>query len=302
MVTLSRKNKAKKVKQSLGDRIFSFINYFVVGLFAFLCTMPFVYVLVYSITPYSDYLANPMNLLPKRITLEYYYYLWNFPLMWSGYRSTLFITIVGTALNIFMLCITAYPLTKKDLKGRNAYLTMIMITMFFGGGMIPTYLLIRSLGLMDTYWALILPGAVGSYNIIMMRNFMSSLPHELEESAVIDGANPITVLTRIILPLSKPAIATFTLFNAVGHWNSYMGAVLYLRSRDKWPLMIIVKDMVVGGSTDMIQATEVDFVHRVEPYTLQMALIIATIVPILIVYPFLQKYFMKGMLIGSVKG
>lgn len=301
MVALTQNKKRTKIKKSVSDWIFDIINYGVVGIFALVCVMPFVFVFVYSITPYQDYLANPMRLIPERITLDYYEYLWNFPLMWSGYRSTLIITIGGTALNIFMLCVTAYPLTKKSLKGRNAYLTMVMITMFFGGGMIPNYLLIRNLNLMDSYWALILPGALGSYNLIMMRNFISALPAELEESAYIDGANPITVLIKIVIPLSKPALATFTLFNAVCHWNSYMGAVLYIRRRGKWPLMVLVKDMVVGGATDLIEATEMD-IDRVEPYTLQMALIVATILPILLVYPFLQKYFMKGMLIGSVKG
>lgn len=301
MVALTKKRKKTKIRKSWGDRIFDIVNYGVVGIFALVCVMPFIYVAAYSITPYHEYMANPLKLIPDNPTFEYYKYLLHFPLMGSAYRSTLIITIGGTALNIFMLCITAYPLTKKNLKGRNAYMIMVMITMFFGGGMIPSYLLIRNLHLIDTYWALILPGALGSYNLIMMRNFISSLPAELEESAYIDGANPIIVLSRIILPLSKPALATFTLFNAVGHWNSYMGAVLYIRSRDKWPLMVLVKDMVVGGATDLIESTEMD-IERIEPYTLQMALIIATILPILLVYPFLQKYFMKGMLIGSVKG
>lgn len=300
-MVMGRKN--KRVKQSLGDRMFGLVNYVVIGLFSVICIFPLFYVLAYSLTPYEDYLMNPMRLIPKRVTLVAYKQLLEFPLMRTGFSSTLFVTLVGTGLNLFLLCISAYPLSKKKLKGRNAIMFLITFTMFFNGGMIPNYILVRNLHLLDTYWALIFPGAISAYNLILMRNFVSSIPESLEESAVIDGANPLLVLFRIILPLSKPAIATFTLFHAVGHWNSYFYAALYLTSRNKWPLMLIVREMVIDSGTNMVrQGVTTGMQELAQPFTLKMAIIICTILPILLVYPFVQKYFMKGMMLGSIKG
>lgn len=298
-----KKNKSKKVKMSGGDRLFGIVNYVVVGIFAVVCIFPLFYVLAYSLTPYEDYLKEPLRLIPREISLVAYKQLWNFPLMKTGFFSTMFVTVVGTSLNLILLCISAYPLSKKNLKGRNIIMFFITFTMFFNGGMIPNYILVKNLHLLDTYWSLILPGAVSAYNLILMRNFVSSIPESLEESAVIDGANPIVVLGRIILPLSKPAIATFTLFHAVGHWNAYFNATLYITNRDKWPLMLIVREMVIESGTSMIQQGVMQGAEELaQPFTLKMAIIIVTILPIICVYPFVQKYFMKGMLLGSVKG
>lgn len=290
-------------KKSGGDIVFDIINYALLGLFAIICIFPFVYVLSYSITPYADYLKNPMSLVPRNATFNAYRKLLTFPLIYSGYRTTLFITIIGTFINVFMLCISAYPLSKKDLKGRNAILGLILFTMFFNGGLIPNYYLVRSLGLLNSPWALILPGALSAYNLILMKNFIGTIPESLEESAVIDGANEFTVLFRIILPLSMPAIATFTLFHAVGHWNTFFGAVIYITKRNYWPLMLVLREMVLEGGTGMVQEGVVDSPEQMtQPFTLKMAVIILTILPIIMVYPFVQKYFMKGMLLGSVKG
>jgi putative aldouronate transport system permease protein len=295
------KNK-KRIKMSLGDCAFSTVNYLVIGFFSILCILPILYVIGYSITPYEDYLKNPLRMIPASPTLVAYKELIAFPLMRTGLYSTLFITIVGTLINIFMLCVTAYPLSKKHLKGRNTVMYFITFTMFFGGGMIPNYLLLRQLHLLNTYWALILPGSVSAYNLILMRNFISSIPASLEESAIIDGANEMQVLWKIIIPLCKPALATFTLFHAVGHWNSYFSSILYISDRKKWPLMLIVREMVISSGTSMIEqgsTAAADELSR--PFTLKMAIIVATILPIVCVYPFLQKYFMKGMMLGSVK-
>lgn len=296
------RKKRNRIKTSVGDKVFSVFNYIFLGLCAAVCIFPLFYVLSYSLTPYNEYLKNPLNLIPSRYTLSAYKDLLEFPLLRTGYFSTVFITVVGTFLNVTMLIITGYPLTKHYLKGRNFIMLMITFTMFFSGGMIPGYLLIRNLGLLDTYWALILPGACSAYNLILMRNFISSIPSSLEEAALIDGANELQILGRIIVPLCKPAIATFTLFHAVGHWNSYFGAILYINDRKKWPLMLIVREMVANSGTDMVQQSGILLEDITQPFTLQMAIIIFTIIPILCVYPFVQKYFMKGMMIGSVKG
>lgn len=299
---LAHTKHSKKIKHSLGDRVFSIFNYILLGFMALACIFPLFYVFMYSITPYSEYLANPLRLFPPEITLTAYKELFTFPLMKTGYLSTIFVTVVGTSLNVFLLCITAYPLSKRNLKGRNIIMALITFTMFFNGGMIPNYMLVRSLHLLDTYWALIFPGAISAYNLILMRNFVSAIPSSLEEAAYIDGANELQILGRVIVPLCKPAIATFTLFHAVGHWNSYFNATMYINNRNKWPLMLIVREMVAESGTNMVHQSATVMEDLAQPFTLQMAVIIFTIVPILCVYPFVQKYFMQGMLMGSVKG
>lgn len=299
---LAHTKHSKKIKHSLGDRVFSIFNYILLGFMALACIFPLFYVFMYSITPYNEYLANPLRLFPPEITLTAYKELFTFPLMKTGYLSTIFVTVVGTSLNVFLLCITAYPLSKRNLKGRNIIMALITFTMFFNGGMIPNYMLVRSLHLLDTYWALIFPGAISAYNLILMRNFVSAIPSSLEEAAYIDGANELQILGRVIVPLCKPAIATFTLFHAVGHWNSYFNATMYINNRNKWPLMLIVREMVAESGTNMVHQSATVMEDLAQPFTLQMAVIIFTIVPILCVYPFVQKYFMQGMLMGSVKG
>jgi putative aldouronate transport system permease protein len=263
---------------------------------------PFIYVLAFSFTSYEDYLANPLRLIPERPTMQAYTQILGMKLLQTGYRNTIIITILGTALNLFLLCISAYPLSKKKLKGRGVIMSLIIFTMFFSGGMIPNYALIRSLKLMNTYWALILPGAISAYNLILMRNFIAAIPDSLEESAIMDGANEIVVLFRIILPLSLPAIFTFLLFHAVGQWNAYFDSILYITKRGLWPLMLVLRELVIEGGQMAREGLDYDPNKLAQPFTLQMASIVITVVPILLVYPFIQNYFMKGMLLGSVKG
>ena len=302
MSVLKKRAPAHKVKESTGDRIFAVVNYVILALFSLVCVLPILYVFMYSITPYTDYLAEPLRLIPRHPTFQAYKSLLNFDLMKTGYMSTLFITIVGTAINDIMLLITAYPLSKSYLKGHKVIMGMMTFTMFFSGGMIPGYLLIKGLGMVNTLWALIIPGCVSTYNVILMKNFILAIPASLEEAAYIDGANEIQILWKVVAPLCKPSIATFTLFNAVGHWNSYFSAIIYIRDRDKWPLMLIVRELVVDSGTQMVSQGNMAMEEMAQPFTMKMAVIIFTIVPILLVYPFVQKYFMKGMLLGGVKG
>ncbi len=294
----------RAIRKHWGEHVYDAVIVAFVTLFALACIFPFVYVISFSITPYQDYLNDPMNLIPLRPTLAAYERVLSMPLIYSGYRSTLIITTVGTLINLAMLCLSAYPLTKSHLKGRNVILSMIIFTMFFNGGLIPNFYLIRTLKLYDTLWALMLPGALSTWNLIMMKNFMSQLPDSLEESAIIDGANEIVVLFRILLPLSLPAIATFALFHAVGHWNSFFSAIIYLKTRSLWPLMLILREMIIEDQTNVFSEVMQDPEAQklVNPFNIKMAVIIVSILPILVVYPFVQKYFMKGLLVGSVKG
>ncbi len=296
------KIKNKFTKNSKSDMIYQIFIYVFLTLFAFLCLYPIIYVAIYSVTPYSEYLANPLKLIPNELDFSAYAKLLNFPLIFSGYRVTIIITVIGTFLNIVLLCLSAYPLSKKDLKGRNVILALITFTMFFNGGLIPNFYLIRSLHLYDTLAALILPGCLGAYNLILMKNFISQLPPSLEESAFIDGANEFTVLWRIIVPLSKPAIATFIIFHVVSQWNSYFNAIIYTSKRKLWPLMLVLREMVVeDGMAIMNQGATPDSAS-VNTFTLKMATIMVCVLPILCIYPFMQRYFTKGIMVGSVKG
>lgn len=287
-------------RTSVGDKLFDSINYIFVTLFAIACLFPLIYVASYSIMPYSEYLKNPLNIIPSHVDFGAYKQIVKMPTIWTGYKNTILITVLGVVLNIFLMIISAYPLSKKDLKGRNAVLMMVTFTMFFNGGLIPNFYLVKTLGLYNTLWSMIIPGALSAYNLILMKNFMAAIPESLEESAIIDGANEVIILFRIIVPLSMPAIATFIIFHAVNQWNTFFNAIIYTSKRNLWPLMLIVRDLVVddGG----ISKDNLDDNNSVQIFTIKMAIIIFTTLPILVVYPFLQKYFMKGILVGSVKG
>ena len=292
------KNKIRRSRSEIAGDAFC---YAVITLFAIACIFPFLYVLAYSLTPYQEYLAHPMRLIPGRVTAEAYRQMLHTPILFTGYRTTVIVTVIGTSLNLFLLCITAYPLSKKELKGRRVLMTLILFTMFFSGGMIPNYVLVRSLHMINTYWALILPGAISTYNLILMRNFISQLPESLEESAMLDGANHILILFRIILPLCKASIFTFLLFHAVGHWNAYFDSAIYITKRNRGPLMLVLREIVIDGGRFASEAVVEDY-DAARPFTMQMAAIIITMLPILCVYPVIQQYFMKGVLLGSVKG
>jgi putative aldouronate transport system permease protein len=287
--------------RSIGDKSFDAINYLFVTLFSLACLFPFIYVASFSVTPYSEYLENPMKLIPSHIEFGAYKQILHMPLMWTGYRNTILITLIGVAINIVLMLVSAYPLSKTDLKGRNAVLMLITFTMFFNGGLIPNFYLVKSLHLYNTLWSLILPGVLSAYNLILMKNFVAAIPPSLEEAAFIDGANELKVLWKVIVPLSKPAIATFVIFHAVTQWNTFFPAVMYTSKRDLWPLMLILRDLVVddgGLAKDAMDASSAG----VTVFTIKMAIIIFASLPILLVYPFLQRFFMQGLLVGSIKG
>ncbi|UKS24131.1 carbohydrate ABC transporter permease [Paenibacillus sp. HWE-109] len=259
---------------------------------------PLLFVVSMSLTPYGEVIKNGGFLvIPKSITFEAYKYLFQTKELPQAMMVSVFTATVGTAINLLLTMLGAYPLSRKTLPGRTTILFLIVFTMLFSGGLVPTYLLVKSLGMLNTLWALIIPSAVATYNLLIMKTFFEGLPEELFESARIDGASDLTILFRIVVPLSVPSLLTIGLFYAVSNWNSFFTAVLYITDANLNPLQIVVRKLLllsnsVENNTDIVVPTP----------TLQMAAVIIASLPVLIVYPFIQKHFTKGVLIGAVKG
>jgi len=285
------------------DSLVEVISTLLVSVFALCCLLPFAYVFFVSFMPYTEYLENPLKVIPSKFDLTAYRQMLGYKLIQSGYQVSLFTTVAGTFLSVFLLVISAYPLSKTNLKGHRFFIYMVLFTMFFNGGMIPNYILIRSLGLQNSIWALIIPGCINSFNLILMKNYViATVPESLEEAAKIDGANDIRILISVVTPLLKPAIATMTVFCSVGYWNNYFSAMLYVQDRKLWPLTLVLRELVVENTSSVSPVTQMlTSTHRSHPFTLKMAAIVVTIMPILIVYPFMQRYFIKGISLGSVK-
>jgi len=297
---LKRKN---RIKLTIGERIFYIVNYALLTFLAIVALYPFVNTVANSLSSSRAILAGEVVLLPVEFTIAAYKQITIEGRIFQSMRNTVYLTVVGTFLNMVATAMCAYPLSKKYFPGKNLFVTLIAITMFFGGGMIPTFILIRQLGLMDKYAALWFLSLFSTGNMIILRTFFQGIPAELEESAKIDGANDITVLVRIYLPLSKAVLATLTLFYAVGWWNSYMGPLLYISDPDKSVLMLKLKQLLDQSRIAQLHPEEAGMVKEIiAPESFKAASIIVSTVPILCVYPFLQKYFVKGVMIGSIKG
>ena len=290
---------------SLGSRMFDIINYTLVTLIAITTILPFVYIVGASFATEYELTVRPMFLWPQDMSLDAYEYVFSSSKILQGFGNSVFITVVGTLINLFFTVTFAYPLSKKKVRGRNFLLNMVIISMFFSGGMIPGYLLISNwLGMKGSYWSVLLPGAISAYNMMIVKNFFAGLPQELEESAHIDGCNDLLTLIKIVLPLSLPVLATFGLFYAVGHWNSYFSAMIYLsNARDKWPLQVLLREIIIAATMSAGDMALMD-PNFVEPpaQSVKMAVIVVSTVPIMCVYPFLQKYFVKGVMVGALKG
>jgi putative aldouronate transport system permease protein len=294
----------KKLIRSSGDIVVPVIGTVIISIFASCCFYPFLYVVGVSFMPYSEYMANPLRIIPSHIDFSAYVQIMDYEIFRSGFMVSTIVTVAGTALSIFLLVITAYPLSKKDLKGGNFVMKMIMFTMFFSGGMIPNYLLIKSLHINNTLLALILPGSIGAFYLILMKNFITtSVPVSLEEAARIDGASDLRILFSIVVPMIVPAIATLVIFTAVLRWNNYFDAMLYITDRGKWPIMTVLRELVVDNTANAVnQAAQATSTYRSHSFTLKMAAIVLAALPILVVYPFMQRFFVKGIVLGSVKG
>ncbi|MDF2837200.1 MAG: YtcP4 [Paenibacillus sp.] len=278
--------------------IVDYVIWFVLVLFSLSTLFPFLNVLFVSFANMRDIVeSGGVLLFPKSIHLDSYRYVLQYSGLLNAYGVTIFITVVGTLINLIMTALGAYVLSNRDLPGRNAMMTMVLIAMLFSGGLIPTYLVVRSLQLVDTVWALMLPSAISAWLLILMRNFFQGIPAELRESARIDGCSEIGILVRIILPLSLPIFATLALFYGVGHWNEYINVVIYINDPNLSTLQLILRKMYTFA-IDQLDGDSLP--PPVE--TVRAATIMLSTLPIVMVYPFLQRYFVQGVMVGSVKG
>ena len=267
-------------------------------LFALAIIFPFYYLFIVSITPTEIYANNPVLLYTPKITFEAYENVFTNSAIWNGFGITMILLVGGTAYQLFFTVITGYAMSRQGWLGKNFVMNMILVTMFFGGGLIPYYILIKTLGMLDTIWVMIIPGAIDTFNMLLMRNYFASLPKELEESAKVDGANDIQIFVKIFLPLSLPMLATVGLFFAVGNWNSWYNGMIFNHSQNIKTLQQVLQDIIVTKSS-IIPNPHPD---KVNEESLKMAAIFFTILPMMCFYPFLQRYFVKGIVVGAIKG
>ncbi|WP_270596557.1 carbohydrate ABC transporter permease [Enterococcus asini] len=293
------KIKTKK-KVSKSEQILQVIIVLFLLTFSAMCLLPFLNILGSSFATSAEISTRPFILIPKTFTLDAYRYILSTPTIFRSVGVSIVITVLGTFVSMTVTSFMAYALSRKYLHGRRFFNFLVVFTMLFSGGMIPGFLLVKQLGLIDSIWSLILPGTVSAYNMIIMRNFFQGIPDSLEESAKMDGCSNLGVFFRIILPLSLPSIATISLFYAVAYWNSYSGAILYINTPDKWPIQLLLRQIVIVSSGMNADASAVDVVPPAQ--SIKMAVIMISTLPMLIVYPFVQKYFVKGAMVGSVKG
>lgn len=285
------------------DRIFSILVTMIVFLLTAACLIPFIYLLAVSLSDSTPVLRGEVFLIPKDFTLETYRRLVENGSLIKAMERTILLTIVSVGVSMVMTVLCAYPLSVPGLKGKKILLVFIMFTMYFSGGMIPSYLVVNKLGLIDSYWSLILPCALSTYNMIVMRTAFAGLPESLRDAALIDGAGDLTILTRVVLPLSKPTLATIALFYAVGRWNGLQDGLLYINDPQKAILQLCLKQIVQSAqSFSNLMLEGASSAEMLPTQTIRAGSLIFSMIPILIIYPFLQKYFVKGTMIGSVKG
>ena len=298
------KYKRTGIKGRFSTRFGNFMIYFVCGLLALIALLPFLYIVAGSFATERELTERAFFILPHEISMNAYKYIVKTGTVFNGLKNSIFLTIVGTFINMAFTTTFAYPLSKRDFRGKNVILNIIIVTMLFSGGMIPSYMLIRNLHMIDTYWALTVPGAINAFNMIIVKKFFQGLPEELEESARIDGASDWKIFIKIALPLSKPVMASISLFYAVGHWNDYFGAMIYLNSGKKNTIQLVLRQIVLMAQGIQSDGTMIDWgsVGAPPDQAVKMAATVVATIPILLVYPFIQKYFAQGVMIGSVKG
>lgn len=302
-----KKKNISKGKFLRSDRVFDIVNVFFMVVMLIIFVWPLWFVVIASVSDPNEIWNGNVLLFPKGFTMIAYEALADYSMIWTGYRNTIIYTVVGTLVNLVMTVCAAYPLSRKDFMPRNFFMVMFMITMYFGGGLIPTYLVVSNLNLINTPWAMIIPGACSIYNVIIMRTyFINSIPHSLQEAAELDGANAFQFLIKVVLPLSKPIIAVVALYYAVGHWNDFYTALLYINDQDLLPLQSFLRDILMSNKMSLNNMQGLDAAAAEAKMqlsqTLKYSVIIISTVPVLCVYPFIQKYFVKGIMIGSVKG
>jgi putative aldouronate transport system permease protein len=287
---------------SIGSKIFDWANYLFLAGLALTMILPIMYIVSSSFASEIEISQRAFFLIPQSITFNAYEYVFKDNAIPRSLLVSVFVTVCGTIINLIFTMTMAYSLSRRNTPGRNIVMNMIVFSMLFSGGMIPTFIVVKNLGLLNTYWALFLPGAISAFNLIVVKSFFQELPNEMIESGKIDGCNDLGVLWRIVLPLSKPVIATFALFYAVGHWNDFFQSLLYLSDSKMWPMQVLLRQIVLlaTGSLDLASMDP----NYVQPpdQSIKAAVIVVGTLPILLVYPFLQKHFAKGVMLGAVKG
>lgn len=294
----------RNIRRSPADQVVQVLIYLFVGGFAAVTLLPFVYVVAGSFATERELTERAFFIIPKEFSLNAYHYLYRNGDVFKGLKNSLLVTVVGVCINMFFSCTLAYPLSRPYFKGRTFFTNMVIITMLFSGGMVPAYMLVVNvLKLKNTYWALWLPGAVNAFNMIIIKNYFQGIPAELEEASRIDGANDLTIFLKIILPLSKPVLASVALFYAVSHWNSYFNAMMYISDSSKEVIQIVLRRIIFLTSS-VANDSGFDWgAFGMPPQkAVKMATTVVATIPILIIYPFVQKYFTQGVMVGSVKG
>ena len=298
--------RSNKIHEGRSSTAFNIFNTALMCFMMLLVLYPIYYMIIISVSNSTAVMTGRVRFLPVGFHLDVYKQFLTDSYFLTTYRNTAIITVLGTTINIFMSTLCAYPLSRKDFYGGGVITGFVTFTMFFSGGMIPTYLLVNKLRLLNTYWSVVLPGAINVFNMIIMRTSFQGLPVELNESAYIDGANDLQILWKIVLPLSKPILATMVLFYAVAHWNGYVHAMLYFTDKNMYPIQLYVRSLVLSGMTEMtslsMELTTGADAFNVAQRSIQYGVIIAATLPILLIYPFIRKYFEKGVMIGSLKG
>ncbi|MBJ6362753.1 carbohydrate ABC transporter permease [Paenibacillus sp. GCM10012307] len=291
------------IGRSLSSRFFDGLNYIFLSLVALVTIIPFIYIVSVSFAAPEEVLRRGFILFPTTFSLEGYKYIFSTGTIIRSLGITVGITVIGTIINLLFTALLAYPLSRQDFSGRNVFMMLVVFTMLFNGGILPTFLVVKAFGMLNTYWALLIPNAISAFNLIVVVSFFRQLPEGLEEAAKIDGCNDLGLLFRIVLPLSAPVLATFALFYAVGHWNTFFNAILYINNADMWPIQVWLRQIVILSQGGIGDSTQFDQNYIAPPsQIIKMAVIVISTVPILVVYPFLQKHFAKGVLLGSVKG
>lgn len=304
---MSKTKVAPKIgsRMTMQDRMFSIIVYIITFLLLAITAYPMIYVLSSSFSDRAQVIAGNVVLFPVDFSIEGYIAVFKYPDIWTGYRNTIFYTVAGTIINIVVTMLAAYPMARRGWMGKKLVNYLFAFTMFFSGGMIPSYILMARLRLLNTVWAMLLPGAMSVYNMIIARTFIQgNIPEELFEAAYIDGAGPIQAFFKIVLPLSKAILAILTLYYAVDHWNAYFNAFIYLSDAEMYPLQLVLRDILIENSidTEAVVDEAVMDVKQGMYDLLKYAVIVVSTGPIICVYPFVQRYFVKGVMIGSVKG
>ena len=298
-------NKGIHKKLCTADKITYLVFDLILTILFVIVAYPLILIISYSVSSSSAVVTGRVKLLPVEPTLLGYQTVFRTKSVWTGYLNSFYYAVLGTSINLVMTCLAAYPLSRKDLRGRNLIMGLFTFTMFFSGGLIPGFLLVSDLGMMNTVWAMVLPGAISVYNMILARTyFQSSIPVELLEASQIDGCNNTRFILKVVIPLSKPILAVLCLYYAVGHWNSYLNALLYLNDARRYPLQIVLRDILMLTQVDFSESLDTEFLLKQQEIATLMkySLIIVASLPVLIAYPFVQKYFVKGVMIGSLKG